>query len=280
MAVVLALTIPTPVGGNISRFGELLAVPLACWLLVRCPAGNRRLAAAAMVGAIAWTGIPLTADLVQGGSDPSREAGYYSGLLAFLSAQNPVAGRLEIPMTREHWETSFVAPAFPLARGWERQTDLADNAVLYRPLTAAAYEQWLDSEGVALVALSDASTDFGGLAEARLLAHPPSYLTLVYSDRHWRVWRVAGQHPLVTGAAVATQLGPASFQTYFTRAGAAMVRLRASGMWQVSSGAACLSSTPDGWLQLTAAGPGFVTVRARINSHLLTGPGDCDLPTP
>ena len=71
---------------------------------------------------------------------------------------------------------------------------------------------WLDDSGVALVALPDAPLDYGGQAEARLLADPPPYLQLVFQDSHWRLWRVIDAYPLVTGAATMTQLGPASFQ--------------------------------------------------------------------
>jgi hypothetical protein len=275
LAAALAFFVPTPVGANINRVAELAALPAACWLLTRKDKQRRRFLGLVLVPAVLWTTIPVGSAIARGASDPSRQAAYYSGLLTFLRTQDPIAGRLEIPLTRGHWESSFVAPAFPLARGWERQTDLGDNVALYQPLTSAAYNAWLVDSAVSLVALPDAPLDHGGQAEAQLLADPPPYLRLIFQDAHWRVWRVVGAPPLVTGAATMTQLGPASFEVEFNRPGTAEVRLRASDLWQVSSGVACLGATPSGWLTVTSSQAGPVTVRARINAQLITRPRDC-----
>ncbi len=273
---VVVFFVPTPVGANINRVAELAALPAACWLLTRRDKERRRFLGLVLVPAVLWTGIPVGSAIAHGAGEPTRQAAYYSGLLAYLRTQDPIDGRLEIPLTRGHWESSFVAPAFPLARGWERQTDRGDNLALYQPLTPAAFDAWLDDSGVALVALPDAPLDYGGQAEARLLADPPPYLRLVFQDSHWRLWRVIDASPLVTGAANMTQLGPASFQVQFSRPGTAYVRLRASGLWQVSSGTACLGTTPTGWLTVTSAQPGPVTVRARLNSRMLAGASGCE----
>jgi hypothetical protein len=276
LAAGVVFYVPTPVGANINRVVELAALPAACWLLTRADRTRRRFLGLVLVPAVLWTGTPVASAIAHGASDPTRQAAYYDGLLTFLRTQDPIAGRLEIPLTRGHWESSFVAPAFPLARGWERQTDLGDNVTLYRPLSAPSYHAWLVDSAVALVALPDAQLDYGGRAEARLLADPPPYLRLVFQDSHWRVWRVLGAPPLVTGAAVMTQLGPASFEVQFTRPGKAEVRLRSSGLWRVSDGAACLGSTDGGWLTVTSLQTGPVTVRARIGPQLVTRAGDCD----
>ena len=276
VAVLLAYFVPSPVGGNISRLGKLIAVPLAVWVLFRGTRRGRRVAAVGLVAALFWSGVPVVTSVRDGAADPSRQAAFYDGLLAFLRTQDPTAGRLEIPLTREHWETSFVASAFPLARGWERQTDLMDNAVLYGSLTPSSYLHWLVGQGVALVALPNAPIDYGGRAELALLDRSLPYLHLVYTDPQWRVWRVSGAEPLVTGAATMTSLGPASFRADFSRAGTAEVRLRASGLWEVSSGRACIGSTPDGWLEVTAARPGPVTIRARLNLEMFDTARDCD----
>ena len=80
-------------------------------------------------------------------SAPSSEASYYQPLVAYLEAQHTV-GRVEIPFTQAHWETAYVAPTIPLARGWERQLDVADNPIFYTatPLTTTTYERWLVDE--------------------------------------------------------------------------------------------------------------------------------------
>ncbi len=278
LAGVLAFVVPNPVGGNITRLGKLIALPLACYLL--SPVVSRRLVEVtiSLIPALVWQLVPAGTAVAQGAGDPSQHPAYYQGLLTYLKTQRPGAGRLEIPFTREHWESAFVAPRFPLARGWERQTDLQYNAILYRPITATAYEQWLRDNAVGLVALPGVPLDDGGKAEAALLARPLPFLTLVWTDGYWKVWKVRGTHPLTSGAAFITDVGATSFRAVFTEPGTAVVRIRASRLWQVTDGPACVASTPDGWLELQATRAGPVTVQARVSLQLLTGPPDCDLP--
>jgi hypothetical protein len=196
----------------------------------------------------------------------------------FLSTQDPADGRLEIPFTREHWEAARVAPYFPIARGWERQTDYQYDAVLYDALTAASYREWLTSAGVDLVALPDAPIDPGGKAEQALLADPPSYLVPVWHDAHWRVWKVAGAQPLVSGPATLTTLGTSSFRLAFSAPGDAVVRVRMSSLWQVTSGQGCvLPAQSDGWVHVRATAAGELTTRARftLSSMLPSDQASC-----
>lgn len=173
--------------------------------------------------------------------------------------------------TREHWEASWVARAFPIARGWERQTDLDANSVLYRGLSAGSYRRWLDDNAVSLVALPDVALDAGGQAEAKLLAHPPSYLQPVWADAHWRVWRVRNHALLLQGPAVLTHLGPASVTVRFRHPGSPTLRIRADPMWAVSSGPACVDVTTARWLQVRARAAGVVVLRARATLGSVTG---------
>ena len=71
-----------------------------------------------------------------------------SRVLRFLARQGGGPFRIEIPFTRFHGEAYYIAPAFPLARGWERQLDIKDNTLFYStPLTAQTYYAWLRSAG-------------------------------------------------------------------------------------------------------------------------------------
>ena len=54
-----------------------------------------------------------------------------SPLLGFLHRADRPLGRVEVVPTAFHWEAAYVAPAFPLARGWERQLDTANNSIFY-----------------------------------------------------------------------------------------------------------------------------------------------------
>jgi hypothetical protein len=275
VAAVGAFLVPNPIGGNIGRLGRLIALPVACYYLT----GDRRqrllTAFAGVLPAATWIGLAVLPNISFGASDPSRKADYYQGLLSFLRTQDPMKGRLEIPFTHDHWEVSLVAPKFPLARGWERQTDLEYNKLLYGKLTPASYHHWLRDTAVGLVAMPDVELDTGGRPEGRLLRHPPAYLRLVWEDEHWKVWRVVDASPLATGPARIARLGPSSFVADFTSPGTEVVRIRASSLWEVTYGKACVSATKNGWLTVTTAQPGRVELSARLNMKVLGAAPTC-----
>jgi hypothetical protein len=163
-----------------------------------------------------------------------------------------------------HWETYYVAKQFPLARGWERQVDLDRNAVLYAPLTEAAYHRWLDQNAVRYVALPDAPLDPSGQNEAALLRTPPAWLAPVYADSHWRVWEVTDSTGLASGVGHLTDVDTASFTIQTDRAGWTEVRLHWTGMWHTNSPAVCLAPTVDGWTGVLFRSAGQATVDARL----------------
>jgi hypothetical protein len=275
LAALAAFVVANPVGGNVARVGKLIALPLAVRFLPFDRTVARRVLAVCAAGAaVVWPSIAFTASIARGAADPSQRPAYYQGLLGFLRTQNATDGRVEVPMLREHWEALWVARAFPLARGWERQSDMLYNGVLYDPLTPAAYHRWLADNAVTLVALADAPIDYGGRAEARLLARPPSYLRPVWHDRHWRVWQVLGTRPLVSGAATITASTSASLSLRFSRPGTALVRIHANPLWHITFGAGCLGSD-DGWLVASAARPGPMSIEAEPNDQLMTGSRAC-----
>lgn len=284
-AAVACFFVPDPIGGNVTRLGKLLAVPLLGYFVL--PARGRgtlldrlrRLGRAALRGearaclaaitaavAVVWSVQPAYDGVTRGSVDPSRNATYYAGLLGFLASQDPAHGRLEIPFTRGHWEATYVAQDFPLARGWERQSDLKYNAALYEPdLTASGYRDWLTAMDVALVALPDAAIDYGGRQEAALLQQPPAYLQPVWHDAHWQVWRVAGASPMVTGPAQLRELEAASLTLAFSAPGTATVRIHDSALWSIADGDACLEpSRPDNWMRVYSSHAGPVSLAAHV----------------
>ena len=207
--------------------------------------------------------------------DPTHNASYYTGLLGYLGHQPNPPGRLEIPFTKGHWEAYFVARQYPIARGWERQSDLQYNNVLYHPLTATSYRRWLDDNAVDIVALPRAPIDYGGMAEATLLQHPPGYLIPAWHDANWQVWRVAHPTPLVTGAATLADEDASSLTLQFQHAGSAIVRMRASKLWSSDQPDGCVGATRQGWLVVRSAHAGSVEVSARLNASLLVGASPC-----
>lgn len=114
-AAVVSFVIPNPVGGNITRLAQLLAAPVAFWILAR----YRKAITVLAIGlpALFWQLYPVGSAAARAAADPSVNAAYFAGLLRLLTTQNPANGRLEIPLTREHWEAARVAPSFAIARG-------------------------------------------------------------------------------------------------------------------------------------------------------------------
>jgi hypothetical protein len=263
LACLVLFVWPNPVGGNMARLAAVLVGPIAAHQLLR--ARRVRTLLLLTVPLLGFQLLPVVNSVADAAVDPSAHASYYQGMLGYLSAHNGVAQRVEIPLSRNHWEATYVAEKVPLARGWYRQVDIQRNGLLYEPLTAATYSQWLHENAVDYIALPDLPLDHGGEAEAVLLAHPPSYLREVYTDPHWRIWRVDDPSPIATGAGSITAVGGDGFTLTSKRAGPTLVRLRWSPYWQIDSGTACLSPAPDGWTNVTIATPGSIQVTARLS---------------
>jgi hypothetical protein len=261
---VALLMFANPIGGNVARYGQLVALPLLWFVFPRLRWRHWTAAVGLAAAAALWSAWPAATALAHGADDPSQHASYYTGLLTYLHRHQVSRGRVEVVFTREHWESFLVARKIPLARGWERQTDLAANAVLYRPLSGADYNGWLRDNAVGYVALPDVAIDYGGRAEARLLKHPPAYLQRVWHDRHWTLWRVRDAQPIAVGSAQLRTLGAASFVLDFRRAGTVVVRIHASPMWTATAGEACVGSR-GAWLTVSAPAPGRVTVRSQVH---------------
>jgi hypothetical protein len=254
--------IANPLGGMFGRVAEAFAPAV---VLALGTAYRRRFLALLAVPLLAWQATPALAAVHPSSSDPSSQAAYYQSLLTRVS-RGPAVGRLEIPSTVNHWEAAYVAPTIPLARGWERQLDIVDNPIFYgtQHLTAASYHKWLKASGVTFVALPDTKLDYSAQTEARLLKAAPSYLSPVWHDSHWRVWKVTDSPGIVSGAATLKLLRPDRFAINATQAGTIIVRVRYTRTWSVSQGHACIQETPDHWTQLVVSAPGRIQVAATL----------------
>ena len=256
-----AFAVPSPVGSNAARLAPMVAGPvLALGLWPR-----RKLLL--LVLAIPLLYIQWQApvrDVTTAAGDPSASATYWQPVLGFLARQGGPPFRTEIPFTQFHFEVYEVAPRFSLARGWERQFDIADNAIFYNgTLSASTYEAWLHRMAVRFVAVSDAPLDYSAIKEKALIDKGLPYLRRVMRSRHWRVYAVQDATPIVTGAAVLERLGPNWLSLRATRAGTAVVRVRFSPYWALTRG--CVA--PDGdftRLTLPRAGPVRMSIRSRL----------------
>ena len=101
------------------------------------------------------------------GDTRSAEEAYWEPAIELLRARSTADHRVEVVPTGDHWESYWLPRAgVPLARGWYRQLDIAQNPLFYEePLEPEAYRAWLDSLGVRYVLLPD--TQLGRIGEER-----------------------------------------------------------------------------------------------------------------
>jgi hypothetical protein len=262
---VLAYLIPTPVGSNAARLGELVAGPLVALVLV-----PRRAWLTLALAAIPLTYIQVhdaITDLKHG--EVANTAAYYRPLVRFLEAR-PGAERhlwrVEVPFTAGHWETYRLAPEIPLARGWERQLDIADNPLFYDGrLTAASYRTWLQRLAVRYVAVADTPADYSARDELKLIASGLSYLKPIAHLRHWTVYAVGKPAPLATGVARVTQMGPNSVSLSVTRPGSTYLRVRWSSYWKLTGVPGCVMRAGDFTrIEARASGPARLVISFAI----------------
>ena len=208
----------------------------------------------------------------------ATSAAYYVPVERFLAehASGPV--RVEVPLTRSHWEAALLAPTVSLARGWEKQLETRFDGVLLAPgLTAASYERWLHEQAVAYVALPDVPLDPSSAQEGRLIRRGLPYLREVFASAHWRIFRVLSPTPLASGPGRLTSLGHDSFALRALARGSFVVRVHFTRYWTVTRGVGCVAPAPGGWTAVSLRAPGTAVVSARFSLARAFGSGgSCD----
>ena len=252
VATIGSYLVPSPLGSNIVRLASFIGTPVAALFWRRRPLVMAAIGLPLLY--LAWQA-PIR-DLSGAASDQSTATSYYVPLNRFLARQTGPPFRTEIPFTRFHWEAYVVATHFPLARGWERQLDIADNPIFYGgKLTAATYERWLDANAVRFVAAPDTELDYSAIGEMRLINSGLPYLHLVMRTRHWRVYAVAEATPIVVGPATLLKLGPDSLTMHATRPGTSLVHVRFTPYWALSGAHGCVAPAGD-YTRVTVRSPG------------------------
>jgi hypothetical protein len=132
----LSVVVETAIGQLTFFFGEALAL----WCVVA--ASRRRWYTASVLAVASSLASPLTgafagiaivrwapawAAITVDPSLPSTHRAFYAPLVTWLTHEPGPAARAEVVPTLDHWEAAYVAATVPLARGWERQLDVADN---------------------------------------------------------------------------------------------------------------------------------------------------------
>ena len=252
-ATLFAYLVPSPIGSNITRLPMLYATPL----IVAVGAIDRRLLAGAVVALTWWQPPLVTGDLGSAG-DRAGQSAFFQPLITELDRRTPI-GRIEVVPLYDHWESTYVAEAVPLARGWERQVDVERNPIFYGDdaFGPGAYLEWLYRNAVGYVAVPQGTKlDKYGRQEANLIAAGLTYLQPVWSNSDWRLYRVRHAQQLVTGVGALVDSTPTGLVFDATAPGRFLVRVRWSRWLTLSGPAACFGPGRGGWTEVTVARPG------------------------
>jgi hypothetical protein len=280
LALVGAYVVPSAVGGNVDRLGALFAGPLlVCTLAGRVSRRRRWMLFALAPLLLYWQLRAPISDYASAASDPAAPSSYYTPLLSELQRLHVGYGaqpaRVEVVPTRNHMEARWVADRIAIARGWERQLDIARNGVFYKrskALDASRYRAWLSQNAISYVALPDAPLDYSAHGEARVIGAAPSYLHEVWRSAHWRLFAVRDATPLAQAPSELTQLDSDSFTLRAPAGGTFLVHVRFTPYWSIASGRGCVRRAPGGWTELRT--PSAESLRVAIGFSLARVLGD------
>ncbi|MEV0899328.1 hypothetical protein [Actinoplanes sp. NPDC049802] len=238
------------------------------------PAGTRRgmpvPVLIAVIVAVAWWQPVVVPGDVRDIGNPSTDPAYFRPLLDRLASET-LTGRVEIPTTRAYWEAASMG-GVPLARGWLRQADIDRNPLFFTTvpgaagtgvaLTADSYRAWLDEEAVQFVAVPDVELAWPGRTEARMVTDGLPYLSLIWSDAHWRLYAVADPRPIVAAPATLTSQNAVAIVFDAPVAGDVAVRVRHHRSLTASGGA---TVTADGeWTRVRVPAAGRYTLTSSL----------------
>jgi hypothetical protein len=250
----LAFVVPSPLGENVTRLRGLL-LPLMLLAAVLAGFRPRWLAYPALAGALVYTLLPYFVTIpFRLDGRPWQEA-FWTPAIAFLEAADTSQYRVEVVPTGDHWDAYWIPHAgFPIARGWYRQLDYAENRLFYEgELRPAEYRAWLRRLAVRYVLLPDTQLGRSGEEiEAALLRSGASGLHIVLKTADWTIYEVPDPQPLLVGPgdAVITTWGHDAVAGSVTAPGIYRLAIRFTGYWRVARGALCAARAQDGLTEL------------------------------
>jgi hypothetical protein len=268
-ACVVAFVISSELGENMTRL-RFLGLPIALLALALRDWRPLRVSVLAVLLAGYWNAAPLVTSFANGSSDASSHAKYWRPAIDFLRAHDSPAYRVEAVDTEHHWAAAYLPDAgIPLVRGWFRQDDFPQNALLYHRLTAAKYQDWLRSLAVRYVVLTDSTPDYSAQREAALLRSGRSGLVSVFKTRHIQIFAVPRPRTLVSGPGgpAVVAFGRARLDLRLAAPGTYRVAIRYSPYWNASTG--CVSPGPDGMLRVRVLHAGPVHLYFRVGASSL-----------
>jgi hypothetical protein len=250
VACVVSYLVPSALGENIARL-RYAAIPLAVLVFSLRHWRPRLVGVAALALAVSWNVSPLASSFANGGADATARPSTWPPAIAFLRSHLQPDYRVEAVDTATHSAAEYLATAdIPLARGWFRQDDFPENAVLYSKLGPRAYLHWLRGLGVRYVVLAHAPPDYSARAEAQLIRSGRAGLRRVFRSRDLTIYAVPRPRPIVTGPGAPSlrALTQSRIAVAVHRGGGYRIAVRWTPYWHASDG--CLGRGGDGMLRL------------------------------
>ncbi|MGV4985522.1 MFS transporter [Streptomyces sp. NRAIS4] len=228
LGVVLVWLISSQIGSNISRLPMLFA---GATLVAALPFTVRKsrkwyVTVLALLGFAGWIGFKSVDDIIH--TTPAASwARELAPLVHQLQKAGAEKGRVEVVPARSHREASALAPYVNLARGWNRQADMERNPLFYDDtLNSANYHEWLQRWAVHFVVLPKDNPDGdGGERERQLLRRGMPYLTQVWGDANWQLFRVTDPAPLAEPNAVVDRADQGEMTLEVRKAGRILIRI-------------------------------------------------------
>lgn len=272
LALPVFLAVPSAIGNNATRLAWICAAPIA----VAYSPLRRWLLAVVLALLALWPTVDVV-EQVSSTAAPSSTAQFYQPLLGALATEQAKAGpgavgeRLEVLDPVNHFATVYLASRVSLARGWDRQADVANDPIFYKDdaLTPASYHAWLSDLAVGWVAVPDGKLDYSAIKEAKLVAGGLDYLQLVWSNASWKLYRVTDAAPLAEGAQVLS-VEPTRITIQTSARDGVHLRVRWSPYLTVRNMdgtlavGVCLADA-DGWLAITVPHAGLYRVTSRFD---------------
>lgn len=273
LAASASFAVPSAVGENIARL-RFVALPvfLVALSLRRWRPLFPALAAAMLVAC--WNLTPLASSFDRGVDDPSSASSFWTGTDRYLARHLQPSFRVEAVDTTGHWEAVYLPQArIPIVRGWFRQADFPQDALLYGSFGPRSYLHWLRSMGVSFVVLPRAPLDYSAIAEGALIRSGRSGLRPVFRDHDATVYAVPHPTGIVTGhpGARVLSMSLSALEVDLPHAGSYRIAIRYAPYWTATRG--CVTPTADGMISLRVRHGGAVRLRFAVTPERLLTTG-------
>jgi hypothetical protein len=200
-ASLIVFAASSQLGSNIGRL-RLFALPLMLLVFSLRGYRPRLLVAPVLALALLWNLGPIVDGFEKGRNDPGDSRQYWAPAIDFLHGKLTPSYRVEAVDTANHWAAVYLPQAgIPIVRGWFRQDDYPQNAILYKDkdLSSRSYLGWLRGLGTRYVILTDAPSDYSSREEAKLIRSGQSGLEKVFRSSNLTIYGVPRPRSMITG---------------------------------------------------------------------------------